>query len=262
MIAIIAEKPSLARNIVAGIGEMKKRNGYFENSDYIVTWAFGHLFSLADVEAYGSNEGGRWTLDNLPCFPEQFKFELKKNDGKVDSGLVYTFCQPQKKYFIVAKELGDASEGILGSNVVGLVDATGKVTGLVADESQASRLTTDADGMLSIIGLPSGTHHFKEVVAPSGYNVLTTEIAVTITAAADATTGKLTSFKGEATGTARPVIVDMEKGDLLVTVENRIGSTLPETGGIGTTIFYVAGIALMLGAVAVIMAKKRSGESK
>ena len=142
------------------------------------------------------------------------------------------------------------------------VDATGKVTGFVDDESQASRLTTDADGMLSIIGLPSGTHHFKEVVAPSGYNVLTTEIAVTITAAANATTGKLESFKGEATGTARPVIVDMDKGDLLVTVENRIGSTLPETGGIGTTIFYVAGIALMLGAVAVIVAKKRSGESK
>ncbi|MBQ3557491.1 MAG: isopeptide-forming domain-containing fimbrial protein [Oscillospiraceae bacterium] len=140
--------------------------------------------------------------------------------------------------------------------------ATGKVTGLVADESQATRLTTDADGMLSIIGLPSGTHHFKEVVAPSGYNVLTTEISVIITAAADATTGKLDTFKGEATGTARPVIVDMEKGDLLVTVENRIGSTLPETGGIGTTIFYVAGIVLMLGAVAVIVAKKRSGETK
>ena len=49
MIAIIAEKPSLARNIVAGIGEMKKKNGYFEGGDYIVTWAFGHLFSLADV---------------------------------------------------------------------------------------------------------------------------------------------------------------------------------------------------------------------
>ena len=46
MIAIIAEKPSLARNIVAGIGEMKKKNGYFENAEYIVTWAFGHLFSL------------------------------------------------------------------------------------------------------------------------------------------------------------------------------------------------------------------------
>ena len=52
MFAIIAEKPSLARNIVAGIGEMKKKNGYFENSEYIVTWAFGHLFSLCDIEDY------------------------------------------------------------------------------------------------------------------------------------------------------------------------------------------------------------------
>lgn len=143
-----------------------------------------------------------------------------------------------------------------------IVDATGKVTGITDTETEATPLITDEYGMLSIIGLPSGTHHFKEVVAPSGYNLLTTEISVIITAAANATTGKLTSFKGEATGTARPVIVDMAKGDLLVTVENRIGSTLPETGGIGTTIFYVAGIALMLGAVAVIVAKKRSSEAK
>ena len=47
---IIAEKPSLARNIVAGIGKMDKKDGYYINSDYIVTWAFGHLFSLADIE--------------------------------------------------------------------------------------------------------------------------------------------------------------------------------------------------------------------
>ena len=90
---IIAEKPSLARNIVAGIGKMDKKNGYFENSDYIVTWAFGHLFSLADVEAYGSNEGGRWTLDNLPCFPKEFKFELKRSADKktVDFGVKKQF---------------------------------------------------------------------------------------------------------------------------------------------------------------------------
>ena len=50
MIAIIAEKPSLARNIVAGIGEMQKKNGYYENAEYLVTWAFGHLFSLCDIE--------------------------------------------------------------------------------------------------------------------------------------------------------------------------------------------------------------------
>lgn len=93
MVLIIAEKPSLARNIMAGIGKMDKKDGYFENSEYIITWAFGHLFSLADVEAYGSSEGGRWTLDNLPCFPERFKFELKRSQDKksVDHGVKRQF---------------------------------------------------------------------------------------------------------------------------------------------------------------------------
>lgn len=55
---IIAEKPSLARNIVAGIGKMEKKNGYFINDEYIVSWAFGHLFSLADIEYYAPFFGG------------------------------------------------------------------------------------------------------------------------------------------------------------------------------------------------------------
>ncbi len=90
---IIAEKPSLARNIVSGIGKMDKKDGYFINDEYIVSWAFGHLFSLCDVESYGNgNHTGSWTLDNLPCFPSEFKFELKKTDGKrVDSGVEKQF---------------------------------------------------------------------------------------------------------------------------------------------------------------------------
>ncbi len=90
MIVIIAEKPSLARNIVAGIGKMDKKDGYFINVDYIVTWAFGHLFSLVDIESYtGTGESKKWTLDNLPCFPEKFRFELRRQDGKgtVDPGV-------------------------------------------------------------------------------------------------------------------------------------------------------------------------------
>ena len=90
---IIAEKPSLARNIVAGIGKMDKKDGFYINSEYIVTWAFGHLFSLVDIESYTGSEETRWTLDNLPCFPEKFRFELRKADGKktVDSGVKKQF---------------------------------------------------------------------------------------------------------------------------------------------------------------------------
>ena len=90
---IIAEKPSLARNIVAGIGKMDKKDGYFINSEYIVTWAFGHLFSLVDIESYTGSEETRWTLDHLPCFPDKFRFELRKAEGKktVDSGVKKQF---------------------------------------------------------------------------------------------------------------------------------------------------------------------------
>lgn len=90
---IIAEKPSLARNICQGIGKMDKKDGYFINDEYIVSWAFGHLFSLADVEEYTSGDRGLgWTLDNLPCFPKEFKFELRKADNKqVDHGVEKQF---------------------------------------------------------------------------------------------------------------------------------------------------------------------------
>ena len=92
MVLIIAEKPSLARNIVAGIGKLDRKDGYFIGEGYIVTWVLGHLFSLVDVEAYTNSENARWTLDNLPCFPKEFKFELKKNaDKKVDPGVARQF---------------------------------------------------------------------------------------------------------------------------------------------------------------------------
>lgn len=91
---IIAEKPSLARNIAAAIGSPSKCDGFLKCGDYYVTWAFGHLFSLADIEHYSpSPDGsGRWSMDNLPCFPKRFDLELKKGaDKKVDSGVVRQF---------------------------------------------------------------------------------------------------------------------------------------------------------------------------
>ncbi len=89
---IIAEKPSLARNICSALGSFSKKGSYFINDEYIVTWVFGHLFSLADIEYYNPNPDGRWTLKNLPCFPEKFEFELRKDkDGKVDTGVQNQF---------------------------------------------------------------------------------------------------------------------------------------------------------------------------
>lgn len=90
MILIIAEKPSLARNIVNAIGNMKNNNGFYTNDKYIVTYTFGHLFTLADIEDYDETPtDGRWTMDNIPCFPNKFKFNLKKGTNKqIDPGVL------------------------------------------------------------------------------------------------------------------------------------------------------------------------------
>ena len=97
---IIAEKPTLARNIAEAIGDMKKENGYFRNEQYFVTWAFGHLFTLCDIEEYNPAPEGSsgWTMANLPCFPQKYRFTLRKGDnGQVDSGV--------KRQFEVIKSL-------------------------------------------------------------------------------------------------------------------------------------------------------------
>ena len=92
MKVIIAEKPSLARNIAGAIGKGEKRAGYIVCGEYLVTWAFGHLFSLVDIEDYAPTPHGRWCMDNLPCLPEQFRFALRKGkDGSRDEGVEKQF---------------------------------------------------------------------------------------------------------------------------------------------------------------------------
>ena len=103
MKVIIAEKPSLARNIANGLGEFKRRDGYLENDKYLITWAFGHLFSLCDIEEYTNDTNTKWRLDNIPCFPVEFKFALKKDKNKkLDEGVV--------KQFNIIKDLVNRSD--------------------------------------------------------------------------------------------------------------------------------------------------------
>lgn len=91
---IIAEKPSLARNIASAIGNMQKHSGYFEGGGYLVSWAFGHLFSLCDIEDYLEDPpaDGKWTIGDLPCFPKTFRFTLRRGaDKQVDAGVKRQF---------------------------------------------------------------------------------------------------------------------------------------------------------------------------
>lgn len=80
-IVIIAEKPSVAREIASIVGATKKEDGYIKGNNYFVTWAFGHLIQLAMPEQYGAIGFNR---ANLPIIPKDF--ELIPRQIKADKG--------------------------------------------------------------------------------------------------------------------------------------------------------------------------------
>jgi DNA topoisomerase-3 len=76
---IIAEKPSVARNIAEAIDAKQRRDGFFEGANYIVTWAFGHLLELYDSKDYDEKMGS-WRMENFPFIPEAFKYKVKHDN--------------------------------------------------------------------------------------------------------------------------------------------------------------------------------------
>lgn len=85
---VLAEKPSVGRDIARVLGAKQKINGGLEGPQYIVTWALGHLVSLADPEAY-DKKYQKWELSHLPILPEKSKFvvlpETRKQYYAVES---------------------------------------------------------------------------------------------------------------------------------------------------------------------------------
>ena len=78
---IICEKPSLAMNVVNAIGNMNRKDGFFEGENYVVTFAFGHLLTLYDVDDYKNRDKTSWNLDDLPFIPDKFLFKIKDDKG-------------------------------------------------------------------------------------------------------------------------------------------------------------------------------------
>ena len=125
-------------------------------------------------------------------------------------------------------------------------------------------ITSDENGRFSVAGLDDGTYYLREIKAPDGYNLLEDDLKIVITATT-ANGQTWDDFVPANALTALTIAVNdggaqngvLDTGAVAITVENNGGSTLPETGGIGTTIFYAAGALLVLCAGVLLFVKLR-----
>ncbi|MCQ0955365.1 DNA topoisomerase III [Bacillus cereus] len=106
---VIAEKPSVARDIAKVLKCTKKGNGFLEGDKYIVTWALGHLVTLADPEAY-DNKYKTWNLEDLPMLPERMKLVVIKQTGKQFNAVKHQLTRNDVNELIVATDAGREGE--------------------------------------------------------------------------------------------------------------------------------------------------------
>ncbi len=110
MKVIIAEKPSVAREIAKVFGATGKKDGYIEGKGFTFTWAFGHLLQLAPPQEYGFHS---WNVRNLPMLPQKFKLSIRKvktKDGLVEDPGV------RKQLDIIQRLFDEATEIIVATD--------------------------------------------------------------------------------------------------------------------------------------------------
>ena len=142
---------------------------------------------------------------------------------------------PNAKFVLYKEE----TPGTPASAVYYKWNDTDKKVEWVTEMTAATVMTTNDQGEATFGGLADGTYHLVETEAPAGYNPLTAPVPVTVAGSSTDTT----------------------KLSVTAEVENKTGTTLPTTGGMGTTIFYVLGAVLVVGAGVLLVTKKRMSDA-
>lgn len=106
---VLAEKPSVARDIARVLGCHKKGNGFLEGTQYIVTWALGHLVTHADPEQY-DNSYKEWKLEDLPILPQPFKLVPIKQTMKQFNAVKAQLNRQDVNQIIIATDAGREGE--------------------------------------------------------------------------------------------------------------------------------------------------------
>ena len=200
------------------------------NADAIV----GQAIPNSATVDYSTSPDGIQTGTSNPDVTHQytFGFQLKKTDS-ADTPLAGAVFELRHKETGAVIELVKVEEGVYRLKLDG-------------DNSSVNEVTTGANGIIKFQGLAAGTYYLVETKAPEGYNKLAKPIKITIAdTTADGTTPSWTVAMNDGRGTTG------SEGNLPeIQVQNNKGVLLPETGGMGTVIFTVAGIAIIAGGIA------------
>lgn len=108
-VLVLAEKPSVGRDLARVLKCHKKGNGYLEGDKYIVTWALGHLVTLADPEAYDQKYKA-WRIEDLPMLPSDIKLVVIKQSGKQFNAVKTQMNRKDVKEIVIATDAGREGE--------------------------------------------------------------------------------------------------------------------------------------------------------
>jgi DNA topoisomerase-3 len=106
---VLAEKPSVGRDLARVLGCQKKGNGFFEGNQYVVTWALGHLVTLADPETY-DDKYKTWRIEDLPMLPSSLKLTVIKQTGKQFQTVKSQMNRKDISEIIIATDAGREGE--------------------------------------------------------------------------------------------------------------------------------------------------------
>lgn len=284
------------------IGDMLDANGKTATSISIKAKGNDIKKIMTDKGIDFSTATPKVTVDYKAVLDDDAVIGLNGNENKVDlkfsnnpnakgDGTNNTGKTPEDKVIVFTYEFdtlkvdaADNTKKLQGAEFTLQDKASGKYAKVVngifqgwVDAAEASTLTTDENGLITIKGMEGGTYIVKETKAPTDYNLPSAPFEIKLKATkimsqdwnstADRALGEfsatianpLPNTSGTATDNAK---VSVDGYTATLTIKNTKGAELPETGGIGTKLFYIGGGALVLASAVILISKKRAKDAE
>lgn len=245
--------------------DLKKAATYSkEQPQYVIVSYTAKLNANAKIGLPGNVNEAYLTYSNKPDQSGQGENQ-PTHDTPEDKVIVFTYGLDVTK--VDSKDdstkLKDAEFKLKNSDGKWATITDGKVTGWTTTENDGSVLKSDAEGNFKVTGLDDGTYTLVETKAPAGYNLPADGFSVML----KATTANDQTWDGTANTALTGLAVKVDQTDGTgsvdtglgaITIKNTQGSSLPATGGMGTVLLYVAGIAVfVLAGATLVMALRR-----